>query len=39
MAKADSVDAANNGFDAATQRRRAEASYRQCVESYGSAAR
>ena len=39
MAKADSVDAASNGFDAATQRRRAEASYRQCVASSGSAAR
>jgi len=36
VAKSAVDDAAGNGFDAATQRRRAEASYRQCI---GSAAR
>ncbi len=30
-AKADMEDAAANGFDAATQQRRAEMSYRQCL--------
>ena len=38
-AKTSSVDAANNGFDRRTQRRRAEATYRQCLASSGSAAR
>jgi len=33
IAKSASIEAADNGFDSATQRRRAESTYRQCVGS------
>jgi hypothetical protein len=39
MAKGESNDAAADGFDAATQRRRAESSYQQCMETSGSTTR
>jgi ABC-type uncharacterized transport system auxiliary subunit len=39
MAKGESNDAASEGFDAATQRRRAESSYRQCIGYSGSTTR
>jgi hypothetical protein len=37
IAKASAADAADNGFDLATQQHRAETTYRQCLASSGAA--